>query len=137
MSLTDVVSDLAVERPVYFYDQLGSGNSDKAADSNDYAVDSFVEELDEVRNRLGLVEVVLMGFSWGCALVVSYVLQKKPSGIIGLILSGPLLSTPLWDKDQRDNIRTMPQDVIDAIEEGEGKQDCGDTYQAARMAYYG
>jgi len=81
MSLTDVVSDLGAERPVYFYDQLGSGNSDKAADPNDYSVDGFVEELDEVRNRLGLVEVVLMGFSWGCALAVSYVLQKKPSGI--------------------------------------------------------
>jgi proline iminopeptidase len=137
MSLTDVVSDLGAERPVCFYDQLGSGNSDKAADPNDYSVDGFVEELDEVRNRLGLVEVVLMGFSWGCALAVSYVLQKKPSGIIGLILSGPLLSTPLWDKDQRDNIRTMPQEVIDAIEDGEKNQDFGDAYQAAMMAYYG
>ncbi len=45
MSMTDVVSDLSVDRPVYFYDQLGSGKSDKAADPDDYTVDSFIEAL--------------------------------------------------------------------------------------------
>lgn len=136
MTMPQVVSDFAADRPVYFYDQIGSGKSDRANDIDHYSVDSFVEELDEVRRALKLEEVILMGFSWGCALTASYVLKKGLKGIKALILSGPLLSTQRWDRDQQDNIARMPQESIDAIRYGEKNKDYGAEYQAAMMEYY-
>ena len=112
LSMTQGVSDFVVDRPVYFYDQLGSGKSDRAADQDYYSVKNFVNELDEVIKELKLVEVILMGFSWGCGLACSYMLEKKPKGVKAIILSAPYLSSPLWDKDQRDHIAKMPSEVI-------------------------
>ncbi len=136
ISMPQVVSDLAADRPVYFYDQLGCGNSDRAIDKSAYTVDYYVNELDEVRRKLKIDSVHLMGFSWGTALICSYMIWKKPAGIKGLILCGPLLSTPRWDADQRANIEKMPKDVRDAIETGEKTGDYGESYQSAMMEYY-
>ncbi|MFP4109062.1 MAG: alpha/beta fold hydrolase [Desulfonatronovibrio sp.] len=63
--MTETVHELAHERPVHFYDQLGCGRSDKAADPGFYSPQRYVRELAEVRQALGLSEVCLMGFSWG------------------------------------------------------------------------
>lgn len=136
VTMPQVVSDFAGERPVYFYDQLGCGKSDRAEDNSFYTVDYYVRELAEVRRRLNLDDVYLAGFSWGTALIGSYILQKKPTGIKGLILCGPLLSTPRWDADQRANISGMPLKVREAIENGEATGDYGENYQFAMMQYY-
>ena len=48
LSIPDVIADLSDDRPVYFYDQLGGGNSDKADQLDDYCLDYFVSELDAV-----------------------------------------------------------------------------------------
>ncbi len=63
--MTETVCELADERPVHFYDQLGCGRSDKAADPDFYSPQRYVRELAEVCDALGLGEVCLMGFSWG------------------------------------------------------------------------
>jgi len=136
LSMPQGVSDFAVDRPVYFYDQLGSGKSDRAADQDYYSVKNFVNELDQVIKELKLAEVILMGFSWGCGLACSYLLEKEPKGVKAIILSAPYLSSPLWDKDQREQIAKMPSEVIKAIEEGEENGDYGDEYQEATMEYY-
>ncbi|MFW6263495.1 MAG: proline iminopeptidase-family hydrolase [Thermotogota bacterium] len=136
LTMTETIEDFAEDRPVYFYNQLGSYRSDKAVDKEDYILEHFVKELSEVRKKLGLQEVVLMGFSWGTALICSYMIQEQPTGVKGLILSGPILSADRWGKDQRENIKRMPQEVQTAIEEGERRSDFGEAYQAAMMAYY-
>lgn len=136
LTMTETVEDFAEDRPVYFYNQLGSYQSDKAADKAYYSLEYFVEELSEVRQKLNLKEVVLMGFSWGTALICSYLLQKKAKGVKGLILSGPILNSAMWGKDQRENIKRMPQEVQAAIEEGESRSDYGEAYESAMMAYY-
>ncbi|MFP4498432.1 MAG: alpha/beta fold hydrolase, partial [Vulcanimicrobiota bacterium] len=122
LSMPQTVSDFSTDRPVYFYDQSGCGRSDKAEDSETYSLDNYVEELSLVRNKLGLSEVVLLGFSWGCGLICSYMLKKKPAGVRGIILSGPLLSSPMWEKDQKDNISELPESFSRAIMEGERTQ---------------
>jgi proline iminopeptidase len=134
--MTDTVRDLADERPVWFYDQLGGGRSDRAADPGYYSLERFVDELAAVRAALSLAEVWLLGFSWGTALICAYMLARRPAGVKGLILSGPLLSTPLWDRDQRAHIVRMPASARAAIEAGEAAGDYGEAYQEAMMAYY-
>jgi len=136
LSMTETVEDFAENRPVYFYNQLGSHLSDTAGDKEVYSLELFVEELDQVREKLKLNEVVLMGFSWGTALICSYMLQKKAQGVKGLILSGPILSAAMWGKDQRENIQRMPKAIQEAIEDGEKRSDFGQAYETAMMAYY-
>ena len=136
VTMPQVVSDFSKDRPVYFYDQLGCGKSDRAEDNSFYTVDYYVNELAEVKRRLNLDDVYLLGFSWGTALICSYMLYEKPAAIKGLILCGPLLSTPRWDADQRANISDMPDRIREAIESGEDAQDYGENYQSAMMEYY-
>jgi len=135
-SLPETVSKLSNKRPVYFYDQIGCGRSDRAKDKSFYSIANYVNELAEVRERLGLQEVYLMGFSWGTMLACSYMLEKKPGGIKGLILSGPYLSSSRWQADQRENIRCMPSDIMNIIMEAERIGDYGEKYQAAVELYY-
>ena len=136
LSMTDGMEELWRGRPVFFYDQLGCGRSDRAADADFYSVANYVSELKTVRAALGLKEVVLMGFSWGCALACAYLLAERPAGVKGVVLCAPYLSTPLWDADQRKNIALMPPTIRMAIENGEATGDYGEDYQAAMMAYY-
>ena len=136
LSMTEGMEDLWRDRPVYFYDQLGCGRSDRAADAGFYSVANYVEELKTVRAALGLTEVVLMGFSWGCALTCAYLLAERPAGVRGVALCAPYLSTPAWDADQRQNIALLPPAIRAAIERGEAAGEYGDEYQAAMMAYY-
>ena len=136
LSMTDGMEELWRDRPVYFYDQLGCGRSDRAADANFYSVENYVEELKTVRAALGLTEVVLMGFSWGCALTCSYLLAERPAGVRGVALCAPYLSTPAWDADQRQNIILLPPAIRAAIERGEAAGDYGDEYQTAMLVYY-
>jgi len=47
------LTDLADERPVIFYDQLDSGNSDRPGEAANWTVDRFVDEIDHLRDALG------------------------------------------------------------------------------------
>lgn len=136
LSMSDGLERLWEDRPVYFYDQLGCGQSDRAKNKEFYSVENYVAELALVQESLKLKDFYLMGFSWGCALICSYLLKKKPTGVKGVILCAPYLSSPAWDADQRRNIARMPDDVRLAIETGETTGEFGNTYQAAMMKYY-
>jgi len=136
LSMTETYADLAGERRVYFYDQLGGGRSDRAADPSRYCVDGFVAELAAVREALSLKEVFLLGFSWGAALVCSYLLAHRPPGVKGLILSGPLLSTPLWERDQRRLVGRLPASLKEVIRTAEETGDFGEAYEGAMMSFY-
>ena len=136
LSMSAGLEALWEDRPVYMYDQLGCGNSDRAATVDFYSVENYVAELAAVRQALKLDEVILMGFSWGCALACSYLLDQKPDGVKGIMLCAPYLSSPAWDADQRRNIELMPPAARKAIEQGEATGDFGEAYQAATHAYY-
>jgi proline iminopeptidase len=136
ISMSDGLEPLWQDRPVYFYDQLGCGNSDRAADRGFYSVENYVAELAQVRAALKLDELYLMGFSWGCALACAYMLDNRPGGVKGILLCAPYLSSPAWDADQRRNIVRMPPGIRAAIETGEATGDFGEVYQAAMMCYY-
>ncbi len=106
---------LGENRPIVFYNQLGSAGSDVSDeyDSADkvkelFTVEHFVEDLDRVVKFFGFDEFVILGHSWGCMLAVEYAARKKPEGLKGIILSGPYLKTELWVDDAERLIRTLP-----------------------------
>jgi proline iminopeptidase len=62
---------------IYFYDQLGCGNSDKPTDTALWTVDRYRTEVEEVRQGLGLEQFVLYGHSWGGLLGIEYALAHQ------------------------------------------------------------
>lgn len=108
-TLTDHFEELAVDRPIYFYDQSGGGKSDKARSPGDYSVTYFVDELAEVREALKLDPVILYGHSWGGTLVTSYYLERKPTGVKALILASPFFDGPNFDGTVERNIARLPE----------------------------
>ncbi len=130
------IEALADERPVIFYDQLGGGRSERPDDPSLWRVERFVEELAAVRQALGLSRVNLLGQSWGAMLAAEYLLTGA-QGVDRLVLSAPLLSSPLWMADQRALLKKMPPDVQKAVTaaESEGNFDTP-AYQDAMTAYY-
>jgi proline iminopeptidase len=99
-------------------------------------VDRFVEELQQVRDALGLAEVHVLGHSWGTMLAIDYMLTS-PEGVRSLILASPALSASRWLKDA-DSLLTMLPDSIEEVirrHESAGTTDSPE-YQAAVLNYY-
>ena len=70
----------------YYYDQLGSAYSDQPDDPSLWTLPRFVEEVEEVRQGLGLDQFVLLGHSWGGMLAIDYAL-KYQRHLRGLVIS--------------------------------------------------
>ena len=71
---------------LYYYDQLGSGNSDRPDDLSLWDTPRFVEEVETVRQALGLEDFVLYGQSWGGMLSMEYALHFQQH-LRGLVIS--------------------------------------------------
>jgi len=71
---------------MYYYDQLGCGNSDKPEDLSLWTREQYREEVEEVRVVLGLEDFVLYGQSWGGMLAIEYAL-KYQEHLRGLVIS--------------------------------------------------
>jgi proline iminopeptidase len=130
------LADLADERPVIFYDQLGCGRSDRPDDLSLWRIERFVEELAQVREALGLERVHILGHSWGTMLATNYVLTQ-PAGLERLVLASPAISVPRWTQDARTYIKALPnqlQEVIKRHESG-GTADAV-VYQEAEKEYF-
>ena len=101
---------LADKYPVILYDQLGTGNSDRPEGQETWRVQRFVDEIDHIRNALGLEEVIMAGHSWGGTLAAEYAV-RNPDGLAGAILSSPLISTPIWNADNAEWIKDLPKET--------------------------
>ena len=121
-----VLGELATDRPVILYDQLGSGRSDRPNDLALWRTERFVEELDAVRSALGLREVHILGHSWGGTLATEYLLTKGQQGVRSVILSSPLISTPRWLADTRRLRLTLPEPVQSALDKCEAVETADD-----------
>jgi len=99
---------LADERPVIFFDQLGCGKADAPEDENVYTVQRAVDEVDAVREALGLQQVVLYGHSWGTLLATEYLCQGRGVGVERLILGGAFASIPQAVAGMQRLIASMP-----------------------------
>jgi proline iminopeptidase len=128
---------LANERPVIFYDQLGSGLSDIPTDTALWKLQRFVNEIDSLRKHLGLSQLHILGHSWGGAVLIEYLLTKKPKGIRSAIFAGPLLSTSLWIKDAKKLVASLPKHIQDTINKYESEKNYqSPAYLAATDSFY-
>jgi proline iminopeptidase len=100
----------------YYYDQLGSGRSDQPEDPSLWEVDRFVEEVEQVRQALGLSRdnFVLYGQSWGGILATEYAL-KYQQHLRGLVISNMMSSVPAYNAYAEQVL--MPEMDQDALAE--------------------
>ena len=135
--LFNPISLLGDERPVVFYDQMDSGNSDRTGDRTLWTMEKFIEDLETVRRQLMLDKIHILGQSWGSMLTSEYILKKKPDDVISLIFSGSNFSSKLWCDDQLKNLRNLPDDLRNIVEDCEKRKDykCN-AYKAATIYFY-
>jgi proline-specific peptidase len=99
------LSALGRDRPVIFYDQSGCGRSDQI-DPSFFTLDHFADEIDTVRDALGLKEVVLFGHSWGGLLAIEYLL-RQPEGVESAILASTVPKVQTWIDDTEAAVRRL------------------------------
>ena len=82
----------------YYYDQLGSFYSDQPDEPDLWELPRFVEEVEQVRQALGLDEsnFYLFGQSWGGLLAIEYAL-KYQQHLKGLVISNMMASVPAYN----------------------------------------
>src|SRR5580698_10681585 len=82
----------------YYYDQLGSGFSDQPDEPSLWDLDRFVDEVEQVRQALGLNRdnFVLLGHSWGGILATEYALTYQQH-LRGLVISSMMSSVPAYN----------------------------------------
>ncbi len=82
---------------MYYYDQLGVGNSDIPNDPALWTLPRYVREVEEVRQGLGLDHFVLFGHSWGGILGMEYALNYQQH-LRGLVISNMTAGTQAYLK---------------------------------------
>lgn len=131
------LSSIGDGRSIIRYDQLGSGRSGRPDDMSLWQVDRFIEELHTIRMELGLEKMHLLGHSWGGSLAAAYILDKGTEGIASLILSSPLISTPLWIEDANYLRSLLPEEIQITLDTHEQAGTLNsDEYQAATDEFY-
>jgi len=68
---------LARHHKVIFIDERGSGKSQKLEDRSAYTIENMVEDVEGVRQGLGLGKITLLGHSYGGALAQAYALKYQ------------------------------------------------------------
>ena len=119
---------LSDERTIIFYDQLGCGNSDRPDDNRLWTAERYFDEVEVIRNGLGLNSYHLVGHSWGTMLATAFA-YKYPDGILSLSLNSPIVSFPYYLQHVSAELKALlpgnTAEIIDTYEfkgEGDKKQ---------------
>ena len=91
--LLDPLADTG--RQIIMYDQTGCGKSWWDGSTDRFTKETWLDELDALRQHLGITKCHLLGQSWGGMLTLLYMLDRKPQDICSVILSSTLASASL------------------------------------------
>ncbi|WP_373519997.1 proline iminopeptidase-family hydrolase [Aquiflexum sp.] len=130
------LKELGYDGPIVFLDQLGSGRSSAITDTSLMTIENYVEQVESLRNHLGIKDFVLYGSSWGTMLGIDYYL-KYPDEVKAIIFSSPLFSTDSWIADADTLIATLPDSVQQVIRyhESINEYDHPDYHEAVKLYY--
>jgi proline iminopeptidase len=123
----------------YYYDQLESAYSDQPNDSSLWNINRFVDEVEQVRQALGLNSnnFYLFGHSWGGILGIEYAL-KYPDNLKGLIISNMMSSVPDYNKYAEEVLGPqLPPDVLQEVKDLEAQGEFSNPrYSELLFAHY-
>lgn len=109
----------------YYYDQLGSYYSDQPDEPELWDLPRFVEEVEQVRQSLGLDQenFYLYGQSWGGILAIEYAL-KYQQHLKALVISNMMASIPAYNEYAETVLMpSMDQTVLAEIKAYEKAED--------------
>lgn len=119
----------------YYYDQLGSHYSDQPDDPDLWELPRFVEEVEQVRQALGLNQdnFYLYGHSWGGILGIEYAL-KYQQHLKGLIISNMMASIPAYNKFAEEVLMpSLDQTALAQMKKYEAAGDYGNPHYGELM----
>ena len=123
----------------YYYDQLGSFRSDQPDDPSLWDLPRFVDEVEQVRQALGLdhSNFVLLGQSWGGLLAMEYALSYQQH-LKGLVISNMMSSARLYNVYASDVLMpAMDQAVLAQVKKFEAEGQTSDPrYERLLMEHH-
>ena len=127
------VTPLARHYQLIFIDERGSGRSQTLDDVSAYTVENMVEDVEAVRQALGLGQVSLLGHSYGGVLAQAYAL-KYQKNLSALILASTFSSTKALNEVFARMKERMPPELRDRINrlESDGLYGHGKDYEKNR-----
>ena len=123
-------------RRVIMYDQLGCGKSPVPSDPDMWTVELFIEEVDAVRQALGLERLHVLGQSWGGMLGMEYALTQ-PDGVESLVICDSPARMDLWVEEANRLRAELPSEVQATLlkHEQDGTTD-DPAYEEACLVFY-
>lgn len=109
---------------LYFYDQLGCGQSDRPSDPSLWTLPRYLQEVEEVRAALGLDRFVLYGHSWGGILGIEYALRHGQH-LSAFVLSNMTASIPDYVAYVNHLRGTLPQAAREKLDQLEAAGQVG------------
>ncbi|MGH9736096.1 MAG: proline iminopeptidase-family hydrolase [Candidatus Acidiferrales bacterium] len=106
---------LARHNKLVFIDERGSGQSQKLQNAALYTVENMVEDVEAVREALGLGRISLLGHSYGGVLAQAYAL-KYQQHLTHLILCDTFPSTKQMNQVLAKELADAPADVREKID---------------------
>jgi proline iminopeptidase len=105
-------SPLAATHRLIYFDALGRGRSGRARKATEYTFTRDVEEVEALRQALGIAKMDILAHSYGTLVAQAYAL-KYPRSVRRLVLISPLHSGAMWqasnDRINRQIETTMPE----------------------------
>lgn len=125
---------LSSDARLIFYDQRGTGNSDKA-DASTYTIEQNVNDLENLRRALNIEKFQSFGHSWGGILAQAYILQY-PERVTKLILADTFSACADCNSTLARMLNAVPPETRAIVErcEHEGIYANGDMYSAEYQA---
>lgn len=124
---------LADDHQLIYYDQRSTGFSIPDTEPTHLTIDTFVEDLEGIRQALQLDKVTLLGWSWGGNLAMYYA-ANYPQHLKGIILVDPGNVDPKFDEafNAKFEERATPEELaaLDAAFQKLTTEKSGEAYNA-------
>jgi proline iminopeptidase len=92
------LSALSGQLPIVLYDQAGCGRSRRGGARQLFSIEGFVDELETLRQNLGVDQMHLLGHSFGGLIIGEYAL-RYPERVGRLIFACVSIDIPRWLED--------------------------------------
>ena len=117
-------SALADRFRLIYVDYRGRGRSDRPADWSEITFDGDVEDIDGLREALGLERLSIYGFSYGGMVAQAYAL-RHPDRVARLILANTVHSAEMWQRNHENINREIANQFPEVWERIEALRTAG------------
>jgi proline iminopeptidase len=98
--MIDHFKELAKHHRLIFYDQRACGKSTAEVDTSSMTMKNLIDDIDQLRQKLGLDQVHVLGHSWGGGLAAMYAIEY-PLKVKSLVLCDAMPpSFRLWSQEE-------------------------------------